>query len=129
MSNIPEGLYYSKTHEWIKLGEDNIATLGVTDHAQEFMGDVVYVDLPSIGDSIKQGGECGVLESVKSASDLYSPLAGEITNINEKLITSPELINKDPYGDGWILKISAEDPEKINALMSAKEYEKFLTAV
>ncbi len=125
MSNIPENLYYSGTHEWVRL-EDDSAVLGVTDHAQESMGDMVYVDLPEVGKKIEAKGECGVLESVKSASDFYSPIAGEIIAVNEKLTDTPDLVNKDPYGEGWIIRLRPENVDAIKELMDADAYRKFL---
>lgn len=125
MSNIPEDLHYSGTHEWVRL-EGDTATLGVTDHAQESMGDMVYVDLPEVGKKIEAKGECGVLESVKSASDIYSPVAGEITAVNEKLTDTPDLVNKDPYGEGWIVRLRLENVDAVKELMDAAAYRKFL---
>jgi len=125
MSNIPEDLHYSGTHEWVRL-EGDTATLGITDHAQESMGDMVYVDLPEVGKKIEVKGECGVLESVKSASDIYSPVAGEITAVNEKLTDTPDLVNKDPYGEGWIVRLRLENVDAVKELMDAAAYRKFL---
>jgi glycine cleavage system H protein len=125
MSNIPEDLHYSGTHEWVRL-EGDTATLGVTDHAQESMGDMVYVDLPEVGKKIGAKGECGVLESVKSASDIYSPVAGEITAVNEKLTDTPDLVNKDPYGEGWLVRLRLENVDAVKELMDAAAYKKFL---
>ncbi len=125
MSNIPEDLYYSGTHEWVRL-EGDTAILGVTDHAQESMGDMVYIDLPEVGKTIETKGECGVLESVKSASDFYSPIAGEIIAVNEKLTDTPDLVNKDPYGEGWIIRLRPENVDAVKELMDAKAYRKFL---
>ena len=126
MSKVPGNLYYSESHEWLKEEGDGVFTLGVTDHAQESMGDMVFVDLPEVGAKIAVKGECGVLESVKSASDLYSPVAGEITAVNEELVDTPDAVNKDPYGSGWILKIKLDDPAAAKSLMDAASYEEFL---
>lgn len=128
MHKVPEALYYSDNHEWVRV-EGDTATLGVTDHAQEAMGDMVFVDLPEVGINLKVKGECGVLESVKSASDFYSPIAGEITAVNEKLTDTPDLINKDPYGEGWIVKLKLENPAAVKTdLMDASAYKKLLDA-
>jgi len=126
MSDIPENLYFSTTHEWVRLEDDGTITLGITEHAQEEMGDMVYVDFPELGKKIEANGECGVLESVKSASDIYSPLAGEVIAINENLTDNPALINKDCYGDGWIIRLRPDNPEAIKELMDAKAYQEYL---
>ena len=126
MSNVPADLYYTDTHEWVRLESDGTATVGVTDHAQEAMGDMVFVDMPEIGASIATNGDCAVLESVKSASDIYAPVAGEIVAINEKLTDTPDLVNKDAYGDGWIFKLRPENPDAVKELMSAEAYQKHL---
>lgn len=126
MSEVLENLYYSETHEWIRLEDENVVTIGVTDHAQNSMGDMVYVDLPEVGDNIDLNGECGVLESVKSASDLYAPVAGEVVEVNEALVDAPDLVNKDPYGDGWILKMKLEDNGDLEKLMNPEAYRELL---
>jgi glycine cleavage system H protein len=119
---VPEELQYTKTHEWIRL-EDDIATVGITEHAQEELGDVVFIELPEKGVSFGAGESFGTVESVKAVSDLYAPVGGEVVEVNETLNDSPELINEDPYGDGWIirLRVSGEGD-----LLSASEYEKVL---
>ncbi len=122
MKNIPSNLKYSNTHEWVKLEEQDIFTVGITDHAQDLLGDIVYVELPSIGQRVVVGKECGVVESVKAASDIYSPLSGEIVEINEDLEETPGLINEDPYSSGWIFRIKIQKPEEIEALMTDKNY-------
>lgn len=122
---ILENLYYTESHEWLRLESDGTVTMGVTDHAQSAMGDMVFVDLPNIGDNVKEKGECGVLESVKSASDVYSPIAGEITEVNEKLSDTPDLVNKDCYGEGWIVKIKPENADDVKKLMDSKAYKEF----
>jgi len=123
MASIPAELKYSKDHEWVKL-EGDVAVIGITEHAQEELGDVVFVEMPSIGDTLTQQQEFGVVESVKTVSNLYSPVSGEITAVNESLEDDPELINKDPYGEGWIIKVQATDTSELDKLMSAEEYAK-----
>ena len=122
---IPENFKFSQTHEWVKV-ENGEAVIGVTDYAVEKLGDVVFVELPSIGRKINQKESFGVVESVKAVSDLYSPVTGKVTAINGKLSASPELLNKDPYGEGWIIKIEIKDSKEIGNLLSAKDYEKFI---
>ncbi len=124
MSTVPADLYYTDTHEWIRLESDGTATVGVTDHAQEAMGDMVYIDLPEVGTNIAAKGDCAVLESVKSASDIYAPVAGEIVTVNEQLSDTPDLVNKDAYGDGWIFKIRPENLDDVKGLMNAEAYQK-----
>ena len=121
--NHPENLMYTSEHEWVKI-ENNIATVGITDFAQGELGDVVFVELPSIGDSVMSGDEAAVVESVKAASEVYSPFTGEVIEINEALEDSPELVNSSPYDDGWFfkLKVSDENLENINSFMSTDNY-------
>lgn len=121
MSEVPTELKYLSSHEWV-LVEDGVATVGVSDHAQELLGDLVYVELPEVGSSIAAGDSAGVIESVKAASDTYAPLSGEVIEINEELADSPEKINDDPYGDGWMYKISLEDPGEVGDLLNAEAY-------
>jgi glycine cleavage system H protein len=121
MSNIPDDLKYTRTHEWLRAEADGTVTVGITDHAQDALGDLVFVETPEAGREVKAGEACAVVESVKAASDVYSPVAGEIVAGNEALGTQPELLNSDPYGEGWIMKIrpsGAESP----ALLDAKAY-------
>ncbi len=120
--SVPEELQYTKTHEWVRR-EGDIATIGITEHAQDELGDVVFVELPEVGSGLGAGDSFGVVESVKAVSDLYTPVAGEVTEVNEALNDSPELINSDPYGEGWIvrLRVSGE-----GELLSAADYEKVL---
>jgi len=120
----PKDLKYSKEHEWVKV-EGDTATIGITDHAQERLTDVVFVELPKVGKVVKQGETLAVLESVKAVSDVYSPVSGEVVEVNDTLTDKPELINQKPYDDGWIVKLKVKD-EKVDNLMSAKEYEEFL---
>lgn len=122
MSNVPAELRYTKTHEWVRKNDDGTLTVGISDHAQELLGDLVFVDTPEAGSSFEQGDDCAVVESVKAASDVYCPISGEVVAINEALADSPETINADPYGDGWIFSIKPEDAGDFDSLMSADEY-------
>jgi glycine cleavage system H protein len=124
MSNIPENLYYTESHEWVRLESDDTVTMGITDHAQAAMGDIVYVEVPKIGKSLEPKGDCGVLESVKTAADYYAPVAGEVIAVNEELATNPSLVNTDPYGKGWLVKIRPSSADDIKKLMSAADYKK-----
>ncbi|MDP1541113.1 MAG: glycine cleavage system protein GcvH [Moraxellaceae bacterium] len=121
MSNTPANLKYASSHEWALL-EGDIVTVGISDHAQDALGDLVYVELPNVGDTVSQGDEAGVVESVKAASDIYAPVSGEIIEINEALTDSPEIVNSEPYEGGWLYKIRASDVAELDALMSAEEY-------
>jgi glycine cleavage system H protein len=121
MSEVPTELKFLSSHEWV-LVEGNVATIGVSDHAQELLGDLVYVELPEQGSTVAAGDMAGVIESVKAASDTYAPLSGEIIEINDELEDSPEKINNDPYGDGWMYKIAIEDAEEIENLLNAEAY-------
>ncbi len=123
MSNIPAELKYSKDHEWVKLLDDNTALIGITDYAQSSLGDVTFVELPGEGDSFAKGDSFSVVESVKAASDIYLPVDGEVLEINQPLEDSPELINQDPYGEGWIIKFKINDPAGLDGLLSASDYE------
>jgi len=123
MSNIPGELKYLTSHEWARLEEDGeTVTIGVTDHAQDLLGDVVFVELPEMGATIAAGDEAGVVESVKAASDIFSPVSGEVIAINEELEDAPELVNSDPYDDGWFFKLKASDTEELASLLSADAY-------
>ena len=126
MSNIPADLKYTREHEWLRLGDDGTAIIGVTDFAQENLGDITFVELPEIGSSLGKGEVFGVVESVKAASDLYLPVGGEILAVNEKLDEAPELVNNDPYGTGWLIKIKVADPVEIESLLAAADYEKII---
>ena len=125
--NIPTDLKYTKEHEWVKLEADNIAVMGVTDYAQKELGDIVFIELPEIGQEVEQAKEMSTIESVKAASDLFSPLSGKILEVNNALEEKPELVNKDPYGEGWIVKIEIKDPQELNNLLSAEDYKKLVT--
>jgi glycine cleavage system H protein len=118
---------FTKEHEWVKV-EDDVAAMGITDYAQHELGDVVYVELPTVGDSFAKGDAIGNIESVKAVSDVYAPLSGEIVEINENLEDKPESINQDPYGEGWIVKIKLDDPAELDELMSDEDYQKMLDA-
>jgi glycine cleavage system H protein len=122
MSTIPEDLKYLATHEWVQLGEDNIVTVGITDHAQDLLGDVVFVELPEVGSVLAAGDEAGVVESVKAASDIFCPLTGEVIAVNESLEDAPELVNNAPYDDGWFFKIRISEPVELDDLLSAEDY-------
>jgi glycine cleavage system H protein len=122
MSNVPSELKYTKTHEWVRDEGDGIVTIGISDHAQELLGDLVFVELPEVGASLDIGGDCAVVESVKAASDVYAPLTGEVTEVNEELADAPEAINQDAYGDGWMFKLKLSDPTELDALMGAEAY-------
>ena len=121
MSQTREELKYATSHEWARLDGD-IVTVGISDHAQDALGDLVYVELPSVGDSVQAGDEAGVVESVKAASDIYAPVSGEIVEINETLADSPETVNSAPYTDGWLYRIRISDASELDKLMSADEY-------
>jgi glycine cleavage system H protein len=119
----PEDLRYTAEHEWVRTSDDGAVRIGITAFAQEALGDVVYVSLPAAGDTIAAGDACGEVESTKSVSDLYAPLAGEVTAINDALDATPELVNSDPYGEGWMYELRPEDPAAVDALMDAAAYQ------
>ena len=121
MSEVPEGLYYTKEHEWMQVEGDTV-TIGITDHAQDMLTDIVYIELPEEGDVVGDMGEFAVVESVKSASPIFAPLAGPITAVNMELEDAPELMNTSPYGDGWIVKMTLDNPEAVSGLMDAAAY-------
>jgi glycine cleavage system H protein len=122
---FPEDLKYTREHEWVMI-DGSTATIGITDHAQHELGDVVFVELPAVGDRVEKTEAFGVVESTKAVSDVYAPLSGEVTEINDDLPDNPELINEDPYGDGWMIKIAVGDAADLDDLMSAEEYRKFV---
>lgn len=126
MSNIPADLKYVASHEWLKLEDDGIITVGITDHAQDLLGDVVFVELPEVGRTVSADEEIAVVESVKAASDVYTPIAGEIVEINDELVDSPELANEDPYGKAWFFKIKPTNVTDYDDLLSAEEYQSAL---
>lgn len=118
----PENLKYTKEHEWLRIEED-IVVIGITDYAQDQLGDVVYVELPEVGTQVTQSEACGTIESVKTVSDLYAPISGEVVKINEALDDAPELLNNEPYGSGWIMEVKIKDPGELDNLLSSEDYE------
>jgi len=120
---FPEELKYSETHEWVRCEEDDIVVVGITFYAQDALQDVTYVELLEIGTSVERGEEFGEIHSVKAASDLYSPVSGEIIDINEELEDAPELVNESPYEEGWMIKIKMSDPNELNNLITSEEYQ------
>lgn len=126
MSNIPDELKYAKTHEWVRANDDGSVTVGISDNAQDQLGDMVFIELPEVGQTVDAKEACAVVESVKAASDVYAPLAGEILEANSKLVDSPETVNEDPYGEGWMFRLLPSDPGGLEALMDAAAYESFL---
>ncbi len=127
MPASPDDRKYSKEHEWLKIDGD-AATIGITAYAQDQLGDVVYVDLPQVGATITQFEKMGEIESVKAVSDLFTPASGEVLEVNEKVVEKPELVNSDPHGDGWLLRIKLTDPGEADKLLSAADYDAFITA-
>ena len=121
MSEVPEGLFYTKEHEWLKVDGDEVI-IGITDHAQNALTDIVYIELPEVGETCDDMGEFAIVESVKSASPIFAPLGGEITAVNDELDDTPELMNEDPYGEGWIVKMKLNDPAAVSGLMSPGDY-------
>ena len=120
-SKVPSDLKYAKSHEWVRLNGD-IATVGITDHAQHELTDVVFVELPEVGRKLQAGEACAVVESVKTASDIYSPISGEVLAVNEKIVTTPSLVNDKPYGDGWFFQIKTRDANEVVPLLSPADY-------
>ncbi len=125
MANIPDELKYTKTHEWVKIDGD-VATVGITDHAQHELSDVVFLELPQVGRKVKAGEACAVVESHKTASDIYSPISGEIIDANSKLLNDLSIINSDPYGNGWFFKIKFSNKDEIARLLSAADYKQII---
>lgn len=123
MNNIPSELKYAPTHEWIRLEENGEVVIGITEHAQDLLGDMVFVELPEVGRNLDASEECAVVESVKAASDIYAPVSGEVIAINEELEDSPELVNSDPYGDGWLFRVKLADETDLEELLSASDYQ------
>lgn len=126
MTDVPENLKYTTDHEWVRLEDDGIITIGITDHAQQALGELVYVELPETDRELQPGDACAVVESVKAASDVYSPLAGVVTAGNEALADTPELVNDSPYAEGWLLQLRPSDPQSLDDLMDADAYARFL---
>ena len=122
MSQGPDNLYYAATHEWARLEPDGSVTVGITEHAQQALGDVMYVELPTVGAVVLAAGFTGIVESVKAASDIYAPIAGTVLAVNEVLADTPEQINEDPYGAGWFYRLRPEEPSQLNALLDAVGY-------
>ena len=122
MSNIPADLKYVSSHEWLRLEADGSVTVGITEHAQELLGDIVFVELPEVGASLTADEQAGVVESVKAASDVYAPITGEIVAVNDALVSAPEIANSDPYGDGWFFKIKPANAADLDGLLSAEQY-------
>lgn len=115
-------LKFTRTHEWVQVGQDSM-TVGITDHAQHLLGDMVFVDLPEAGREVRAGDEVGVLESVKAASDFYAPISGVVIEVNQDVVANPELVNKEPYATGWLIKIQASNPDELGHLLTAEQYE------
>jgi glycine cleavage system H protein len=124
MANVPEDLHYSKDHEWISV-EGDVGTIGITDHAQNALGDVVYVEVPKVGDSFSAHEAFGSVESVKAVSEIFTPISGEVVEVNESLQDEPEKVNTDPYGDGWMIRLRMSNPGEVDSLLTAAEYEDF----
>jgi glycine cleavage system H protein len=125
MANVPEGLFYSKDHEWLRV-EGDTGTVGITDHAQHSLGDVVYVELPKSGENFSAHDTFGSVESVKAVSELFLPVAGEVTEVNESLTDEPEKVNTDPYGAGWMVRLKLSNRGEVDSLLSAAEYEDYI---
>ncbi|MCH7811782.1 MAG: glycine cleavage system protein GcvH [Chloroflexi bacterium] len=123
----PPGLRYSKEHEWVRV-ESDLATIGITDYAQDQLGDIVYLDLPAAGTGVAQHDKLGEIESVKAVSDLFSPVSGEVVEVNHEAVDAPELVNEEPYGRGWLLKVRVSDPAEVDGLLSAEAYSELAAA-
>jgi len=126
MSEIPGDLKFLKSHEWARVESDGKVTVGISDHAQGLLGDLVYVELPNVGDTVQVGNACAVVESVKAASDVYAPLSGTVVEVNEALADKPETINEDAYGDGWLFTMEIDDAEQLNDLLAPDDYDELL---
>jgi glycine cleavage system H protein len=127
MANIPDDLHYSKDHEWVRV-DGNVAIVGITDYAQDSLGDVVYVELPKVGDDFAANESFGSVESVKAVSEVFSPISGEIVGTNEALADTPEKVNQDPYGEGWMIRVQMSNPGEVDSMLTAAEYEDFTKA-
>lgn len=123
---IPGDLKFLKSHEWVRVEGDGRATIGISDHAQELLGDLVYVELPAVGDDLEAGNACAVVESVKAASDVYAPVSGKVLEVNSALTDKPETINEDAYGDGWLFVVQMSEPDQVKELLSPDDYEQAL---
>jgi glycine cleavage system H protein len=128
MSEIPGELKYSKSHEWVRIEDDGTVTVGITDHAQDLMGDMVFIELPEVGGSYSSGDDCAVVESVKAASDVYAPVGGEVTEVNEAVTDAPETLNTDPFGAGWLFRMSLDDRSELDELLDAAAYEELVAS-
>ena len=126
MSEISDNFLYTKDHEWLRLNDDGSVTVGISDHAQEALGELVFVEVPEVGDNLSTGDACAVVESVKAASDIYCPLAGEVAEVNLALADTPELVNNSPYEDGWIFRLQPEDATVLDEFMDADAYTRYL---
>jgi glycine cleavage system H protein len=126
MSDIPSDLRYAESHEWVSQEEEGVVKVGISDHAQEQLGDLVFVELPEEGETFGRGDACAVVESVKAASDIYSPVSGEVVVVNEALADTPEIVNNDPYGDGWLFSVKLDDAGELDGLMDAEAYKEHL---
>jgi glycine cleavage system H protein len=126
MSNVPVELKYAKTHEWARINDDASVTVGISDSAQDQLGDMVFIELPEVGQTVVAAEACAVVESVKAASDVYAPVSGEIVEVNESLADSPETVNQDAYGEGWLFRLKSSDESEMSALMDGDAYETYL---
>ena len=125
----PTDRYYSTEHEWVLVNQDNMVSIGITEYAQDELGDLVFVELPATGTIVENMGKLGEVESVKSVSDIFCPISGEVVEINQEAVESPEIINEDPYGKGWLIRLDPSNPDQLDQLMSASEYEIFLESL
>ena len=128
MSNIPVDLKYARSHEWVRDEGDGTVTVGITEHAQEQLGDLVFVELPEVGDSLDAGSECSVVESVKAASDIYAPVSGEVTAVNQVLADAPETVNQDAFGEGWLFQVRLSDAAQLDELLDAEGYSEVIAS-
>ncbi|MGB5717045.1 MAG: glycine cleavage system protein GcvH [Gammaproteobacteria bacterium] len=128
MSNVPVELKYAKTHEYVRVNDDGSVTVGISDSAQDQLGDMVFIELPEVGQTLAAAEACAVVESVKAASDVYAPVGGEVVEVNEALVDSPETVNQDTYGEGWLFRLQAADVSEMASLMDAEAYEEFLAS-
>ncbi|MDX1609958.1 MAG: glycine cleavage system protein GcvH [Halofilum sp. (in: g-proteobacteria)] len=128
MNQVPSELKYTRDHEWVRVDDDGTVTIGITDHAQQELGDLVFVEVPEVGTTFAAGDAAAVVESVKAASDVYAPLSGEVVEANDELADAPETINNDAFGEGWIFRLKIEDGDSMDELMSADEYEEFINS-
>ena len=128
MSEVPSELKYTKTHEWVRQEDDGTVTVGITDHAQQLLGDLVFVELAELEGTLKVGDDASVVESVKAASDVYAPISGEVIAVNEELSDEPELVNSDPFGRGWLFQLEPSDESELNDLMDADAYQAYIEA-